>query len=203
METSDDRLDMPNDPLRGHPASRLPTADDLGAVDALPQQIDPRADVGHVNLTVTDLGRSVGFYRDVLGLRVTQQDAQSAFLAAGGYHHHVALNTWQGPAQSPAPGTAGLHHFAVRLPDKLALAEAVARLVRAGHPLLGATDHGVNLAVYSRDPDGNGIELMVDRPSHEWPLSASGGIAMRVDPLDLEALVVEALAEPPGPARGV
>ena len=202
METPGDQLHKPNDPLRGHPASRLPAAEDLGAVDPLPQQIDARADIGHVNLTVTDLERSVGFYRDVLGLRVTQQDGQSAFLAAGGYHHHVALNTWQGPAHAPAPGTAGLHHFAIRLPDKLALAQAVARLVRAGDPLLGATDHGVNLAVYSRDPDGNGIELMVDRPSDEWPRSASGGIAMRVDPLDLVGLVVEALTEAPEPDPG-
>ena len=193
MATPDNQLHSPNDPLRGHPASRLPAAGDLAAVDPSPVQIDPRAEVGHVNLTVTDLQRSVGFYRDVLGLHVTQQDEQSAFLAAGAYHHHVALNTWQGPVQARAPGSAGLHHFAIRLPDKLALAHAIVRLVRAGHPLLGATDHGVNLAVYSRDPDGNGIELMVDRPSDEWPRSADGGIAMRVDPLDLQALVVEAL----------
>jgi len=183
--------------MRGHPSSRIPAAEDLAAVTPPPRQIDPGADVGHVNLTVTDLRRSLSFYRDVLGLRVTQQDDQSAFLAAGGYHHHVALNTWQGEAHAPAPGSAGLHHFALRLPDKLALAQAVVRLVRAGHPLLGATDHGVNLAVYLRDPDGNGIELMLDRPIDEWPRSADGGIAMRVDPLDLEALLVEALAEPP------
>ena len=95
-------------------------------------------------------------------------------------------------------GSAGLHHFAIRLPNRLALAQTVLRLLRAGHPLLGATDHGVNLAVYSSDLDGNGVELMVDRPSDEWPRSASGAIAMRVDPLDLHALVVEALAKPAG-----
>lgn len=187
-------LDQSNDPLRGHPASRLPTGEDVAGVAPPARQADPRADVGHVNLTVTDLPRSVGFYRDVLGLRVTQQDEQSAFLAAGDYHHHVALNTWQGPAQPPPPGSAGLHHFALRLPDEPALAHAVARLVRAGHPLLGATDHGVNLAVYLRDPDGNGIELMVDRPRDAWPRSADGAIAMRVDPLDLRALVLRALS---------
>ncbi len=197
MERPQDQLPRPNDPMRGHPSSCLPAAEDLAVIDAAPREIDPRADVGHVNLTVTDLRRSVGFYRDVLGLRVTQKDEQSAFLAAGGYHHHVALNTWQGKAHAPAPGSAGLHHFAIRVPDRIALAQAVVRLVRAGHPLLGATDHGVNLAVYSRDPDGNGIELTLDKPSDEWPRSAEDVIAMRVDPLDLQALVLEALAAPP------
>lgn len=189
----DDRSRTPNDPLRGHPSSRLPSADDLAGVDPVPRAVAPRMDVGHVNLTVTDLPRSVSFYRDLIGLHVTQQDEQSAFLAAGDYHHHVALNTWQGAAQAPPPGSAGLHHFALRLPDGAALAQAVARLVRAGHPLLGATDHGVNLAVYLRDPDGNGVELMLDRESDEWPRSPEGAIAMRVDPLDLRALVLEEL----------
>src|SRR4051794_9529708 len=187
MGTHEDRPRLPNDPLRGHPASRLPSAEALAAVDPAPHAIDPRADVGHVNLTVTDLPRSLSFYRDVLGLHVTQQDEQSAFLAAGDYHHHVALNTWQGEAEARPPGSAGLHHFALRLPDEIALAQAVVRMVGAGHPLLGATDHGVNLAVYSRDPDGNGIELMLDRQPDEWPRSADGAIAMRVDPLDLQA----------------
>lgn len=199
MGTPEDPPQLPNDPLRGHPSSRLPAAADLVALGPAPPAIDGRADVGHVNLTVTDLPRAVGFYRDVLGLRVTQEDEQSAFLAAGEYHHHVALNTWQGEARAPAPGSAGLHHFALRLPDRTALAQAVVRLLRAGHPLLGATDHGVNLAVYSRDPDGNGIELMLDRPSDEWPRSADGAIAMRVDPLDLQTLVLDALGAAPRP----
>lgn len=185
-------MDPPNDPLRGHPASRLPSAADVAGLD-LAEEIDARADVGHVNLTVTDLERAVAFYRDVIGLHVTQRDAQSAFLAAGDYHHHVALNVWDPEAQAPPAHAAGLHHFALRLPGKAALAEVVARLLRAGHELLGATDHGVNLAVYLRDPDGNGLELMVDRPSAQWPRSADGGIAMRVDPLDLRGLVLEAL----------
>ncbi|HEX8977302.1 MAG TPA: VOC family protein [Solirubrobacteraceae bacterium] len=182
-----------NDPLQGHPASRLPTLADLRALPAGRREISPRADIGHVNLTVSDLDRAVRFYRDVIGLHVTQRDRQSAFLAAGEYHHHLALNIWD-PEATPRPAhSAGLHHFALRLPDLTALAEVVARLLRAGHPLLGATDHGVNLAVYLRDPDGNGLELMVDRPSADWPRSPDGSIAMRVAPLDLRALVTKML----------
>jgi catechol 2,3-dioxygenase len=183
-----------NDPLRGHPASRLPIVADIPALAAGRGEISPRADVGHVNLAVTDLERAVRFYRDIIGLHVTQRDPQSAFLAAGDYHHHVAVNTWD-PQATPPPGhSSGLHHFALRLPDVAALAEVVARLVRGGYPLLGATDHGVNLAVYLRDPDGNGLELMVDRASRDWPRSPDGSIAMGVAPLDLRALVIETLA---------
>jgi catechol 2,3-dioxygenase len=182
-----------NDPLRGHPASRLPTPADVQALRAGVGEISARADIGHVNLTVTDLERALRFYRDIIGLRVTQRDQQSAFLAAGGYHHHVALNTWDPMATTPPAHSAGLHHFALRLPDLAALAEVVARLLRAGHPLLGATDHGVNLAVYLRDPHGNGLELMVDRPSSDWPRSPDGSIAMTVAPLDLQDLVTEML----------
>lgn len=183
----------PNDPLLGHPGSRLPSAADVDALIRPDADIDPRADIGHVNLTVVDLERSVTFYRDLIGLHVTQRDAQSAFLACGAYHHHVALNRWDATATAPPPGSTGLHHFAVRLPDATALAAVVARLLRGGQELLGATDHGVNLAVYLRDPDGNGVELMVDRPSAEWPRASDGSIAMRVDPLDLSALVRKAL----------
>jgi catechol 2,3-dioxygenase len=163
------------------------------AAAATDERIASRADVGHVNLTVTDLERALRFYRDVIGLHVTQRDARSAFLAAGEYHHHVALNTWDGDATQPPPHSAGLHHFALRLPDARALADVVVRLVRGGHELLGATDHGVNLAVYLRDPDGNGLELMLDRPEEEWPRDADGSIAMRVAPFDLRALVLEQL----------
>ena len=186
-------MPSPNDPLRGHPASRLPTAEEVAALVTEPA-ISARAEVGHVNLTVTDLERAVAFYRDVIGLHVTQRDAQSAFLAAGDYHHHVALNTWDPGAQPPPAHAAGLHHFALRLPDTAALAGVVVRILRAGRELLGATDHGVNLAVYLRDPDGNGLELMVDRPSAQWPRADDGAIAMRVDPLDLHALVEAAYA---------
>ena len=188
------RDEAPNDPLRGHPSSRLPAASDIAAAPEVGPEISPHTDVGHVNLTVTDLERSLAFYRDVLGLRVRQRDEQSAFLAAGGYHHHVALNTWDPDVRPRPPHSAGLHHFALRLPDERALAEVVVRLVRAGHELSGATDHGVSLAVYLRDPDGNGVELMVDRPSEQWPRAADGSIAMRVDPLDLRALVAAALS---------
>ena len=181
--------DAPNDPLRGHARSRLPSANDVAAAPEVRPRVSPEADIGHVNLTVTDLERSLAFYRDALGLRVTQRDEQSAFLAAGDYHHHVALNTWDAAAHPRPAHAAGLHHFALRLPDTTALAEVVVRLLRAGHELCGATDHGVNLAVYLRDPDGNGVELMVDRPSEQWPRAADGSIAMRVDPLDLQALV--------------
>lgn len=190
----------PNDPLTGHPGSRLPTAAVLGAVGTVPAAISPDADIGHVNLTVSDLERAVVFYRDVIGLRVTQRDEDSAFLAAGDYHHHVALNRWDREARPPPPRTTGLHHFGLRLPDRTALAEVVVRMVRAGHPLLGATDHGVNLAVYLADPDGNGLELMVDRPPDEWPRRSDGSIAMTVAPFDVEALVVDAIS--PGAGRG-
>ena len=185
--------DASNDPLRGHPDSRLPSAADVAAARDVGAAIVPGADVGHVNLTVMDLERSLAFYRDGLGLHVTQRDDQSVFLAAGDYHHHVALNTWDVDVQ-PHPGHgAGLHHFALRLPDRTALAAVVVRVLRAGHGLTGATDHGVNLAVYMRDPDGNGVELMVDRPPQAWPRAADGSIAMRVDPLDLRELVSAAL----------
>ena len=182
------------DPLRGHPDSRLPEAADVQRLSGAARAIAPAADVGHVNLRVQDLERAERFYRDVIGLRVTQRDAESVFLAAGSYHHHVALNVWDGPATTPPHGAAGLHHFALRLPNARALAEVVVRILRAGHELLGATDHGVNLAVYLRDPDGNGLELMVDRPPEQWPRGPDREIAMRVDPFDLRALVVESLS---------
>ena len=182
----------PNDPLRGHPASRLPSVADVAQFEP-GGAIGAGADVGHVNLTVTDLDRAVAFYRDVIGLHVTQRDSQSVFLAAGDYHHHVALNTWDQDAQAPRAHAAGLHHFALRLPSAEALAAVVVRIVQSGHELLGATDHGVNLAVYLRDPDGNGLELMLDRPSPDWPRDGAGAIAMRVDPFDLQRLIVDSL----------
>ena len=181
-----------NDPLRGHPGSRLPSAGDVCEIVLESREISEGADVSHVNLRVTDLARSLAFYRDVLGLHVTQQDAESVFLAAGEYHHHLALNVWGTAARAAPPEAAGLDHFALRLPDEAALAEVVVRILQAGHGLQGATDHGVNIAVYLRDPDGNGVELMVDRPDTEWPRGRNGGIAMRVDPLDLTGLLAEA-----------
>jgi catechol 2,3-dioxygenase len=188
-----------NDPLRGHPDSRLPGADDVREIVLESPEISAGADVGHVNLRVTDLARSLAFYRDVLGLHVTQRDAESVFLAAGEYHHHVALNVWGTAATAAPPEAAGLHHFALRLPDEAVLAGVVVRILQAGHRLQGATDHGVNIAVYLRDPDGNGVELMVDRPEDEWPRGQDGGIAMRVDPLDLTGLLADAFGVDMGP----
>lgn len=184
---------MANDPLRGHPESRLPTPPQVDRLRRSSPAIAPTTDVGHVNLRVLDLERALSFYRDAIGLTVTQLDGESAFLAAGAYHHHVALNTWDSPSRKAPADAAGLHHFALRLPDRRALADVVARVVRAGHELLGATDHGVNLAVYLRDPDGNGLELMVDRAPEDWPRTEDGAIAMRVDPLDLAALMAAEL----------
>jgi catechol 2,3-dioxygenase len=155
--------------------------------------IDPRTRVGHVHLTVSDLDRALAFYRDVLGFEVTMRYGREAvFLSAGGYHHHIGLNTWAGRgAPRPASGTTGLYHFAVLLPDRPALAAAVRRLAQAGVPLEGASDHGVSEAVYLRDPDGNGIELYRDRPEQEWPRAPDGTLVMYTRPLDLEELMAE------------
>jgi len=155
--------------------------------------IDPRTRIGHVHLTVSDLDRALTFYRDVLGFEVTTRYGQDAvFLSAGGYHHHIGLNTWAGKgARRPAPGTTGLYHFAVLFPDQRALGAAVRRVVDAGIPLEGATDHGVSEAVYLRDPDGNGVELYRDRPEAEWPRAPDGQLVMYTRPLDVEGLMQE------------
>ncbi|HWC75204.1 MAG TPA: VOC family protein [Gemmatimonadales bacterium] len=153
--------------------------------------IDPRTRIGHVHLTVSDLDRSLAFYRDVLGFQVTARYGPDAvFLSAGGYHHHIGLNTWAGRgAPQPPPGTTGLYHFAILFPDRVALAETVRRVLEHGVPLEGASDHGVSEAIYLRDPDGNGIELYRDRAENEWPRSKDGNIQMHTRPLDLEALL--------------
>ena len=156
--------------------------------------IDPRARIGHVHLTVSDLDRALAFYRDALGFEVTTRYGTDAvFLSAGGYHHHVGLNTWAGRgAARPPRGTTGLYHFAVLYPDRAALARAVRRVVEHGVPLEGASDHGVSEAIYVRDPDGNGVELYWDRPETEWPRSPDGALTMHTQPLDLDALLTEA-----------
>jgi catechol 2,3-dioxygenase len=156
--------------------------------------IDPGTRIGHVHLTVADLDRALRFYRDVLGFSVTAHYGRDAvFLAAGGYHHHIGLNTWAGRgAPAPAPGTTGLYHFAILLPDRRTLAATVRRVLEHGIPLEGASDHGVSEAIYLRDPDGNGVELYRDRPEHEWPRAPDGSIAMHTRPLDLEQLLTEA-----------
>ena len=156
--------------------------------------IDPATRIGHVHLTVADLDRALRFYRDVLGFEVTTRYGRDAvFLSAGGYHHHIGLNTWAGPnAPRPPAGTTGLYHFAILFPDRRALAAAVRRVLDHGISLEGAADHGVSEAVYLRDPDGNGVELYRDRPPDEWPRAASGELAMHTKPLDLEKLLQEA-----------
>lgn len=153
--------------------------------------IDPRAHIGHVHLTVSNLERALAFYRDVLGFEVTATYGRDAvFLSAGGYHHHIGLNTWAGRgAPRPAPGTTGLYHFAILYPDRAALAAAVRRVLEHGVAIEGAADHGVSEAVYLRDPDGNGVELYRDRPESEWPRTEDGTIAMQTLPLDLPALL--------------
>jgi catechol 2,3-dioxygenase len=155
--------------------------------------IDPRVDIGHVHLKVSDLERAIGFYRDVLGFDLQQRmGGQAAFLSAGGYHHHIGLNTWQSAGGSPPPpGTTGLFHVAIRYPDRQTLAAALKRVLEAGVPIDGASDHGVSEAIYLRDPDENGIELYRDRPREEWPRDGDE-IAMVTRPLDVRALLAEA-----------
>jgi catechol 2,3-dioxygenase len=160
--------------------------------------IDPRVDIGHVHLKVADLDRSLGFWRDVLGFDLQQRMGdQAAFVSAGNYHHHLGLNTWESKGGSPPPrGSTGLYHVAIRYPDRRSLADALRRVLEAGIPIEGASDHGVSEAIYLRDPDDNGVELYRDRPEEEWPRPADGeGVAMTLQPLDLQALLAE-LDEP-------
>jgi catechol 2,3-dioxygenase len=154
----------------------------------------PNTRVGHVHLKVSDLDRAIAFYRDVMGFDLVQRyGAQAAFLSAGGYHHHIGLNTWQSRGgQPPAPGRTGLFHVAFLYPDRPSLARALAQVVAAGVAIDGAADHGVSEAIYFNDPDGNGIEIYRDRPETDWPRDASGQLDMVNDPLDLHALLAEA-----------
>jgi catechol 2,3-dioxygenase len=166
-------------------------AEDRIANTALDAPIDPGTRIGHVHLKVADIERSLGFYCGVLGFELMQRFGTSAaFVSAGGYHHHIGLNTWEskgGPP--PAKGTTGLYHLAVLYPTRAALADALRRLIKAGIPLDGASDHGVSEALYLRDPDQNGVELYRDRPREEWPLDAAGALAMVTERLDLEDLL--------------
>jgi catechol 2,3-dioxygenase len=156
--------------------------------------IDPRVNIGHVHLKVSDLDRALGFYVGVLGFELQQRYAdQAAFVSAGGYHHHLGLNTWESKGAAPPPrNTTGLYHTAIRYPDRKTLADAYRRVLDANIPIDGATDHGVSEAIYLRDPDDNGVELYRDRPEEEWPRAADGrGIAMYNAPFDLQALLAE------------
>jgi catechol 2,3-dioxygenase len=156
--------------------------------------IAPETRVGHVHLKVADLERAIGFYSGVLGFEVTvRYGTQAAFLSAGGYHHHIGLNTWDSlGAPPPPPGHTGLYHTAFLFPDRKALAAALKRVVEAGYSLTGASDHGVSEALYLDDPDGNGVELYRDRPKADWPRAADGSLAMFTRRLDVEALLAEA-----------
>ena len=149
--------------------------------------------MGHVHLKVADLERALGFYRDVLGFELTRRSGSSAaFLSAGGYHHHIGLNTWESAGgRPPDAGTTGLYHLAILYPTRAELGDALRRLQKAGIPLEGASDHGVSEALYLRDPDGNGVELYWDRPQEEWPRTPDGGLAMFTRPLDLDSLLSE------------
>jgi len=156
--------------------------------------IDPRVDIGHVHLKVADIDRSLGFWRDVLGFDLQQRMGdQAAFISAGNYHHHLGLNTWESKGGSPPPrGSTGLYHVAIRYPDRRSLADALRRVLEAGIPLEGASDHRVSEAIYLRDPDSNGVELYWDRPESEWPRPPDGhGVAMVTAPLDLDDLLAE------------
>lgn len=159
-----------------------------------PQPAPPETRVGHVHLKVADLDRAIAFYSGVLGFELMQRyGPQAAFLGAGGYHHHVGLNTWESAGGTPPPpGHTGLYHSAFLYPDRASLGRVLARVIAARIPLDGAADHGVSEAIYLRDPDGNGVELYRDRPPEEWPLDAQGRISMVNRPLDLDALLAEA-----------
>lgn len=156
--------------------------------------IDPRVDIGHVHLKVSDIDRSLAFWHDVLGFDVmARMGDQAAFISAGGYHHHIGLNTWESKGAGPPPRHAtGLFHIAVRYPDRATLADAVRRVAAAGIPLDGASDHGVSEAIYLSDPDGNGVELYRDRPRDEWPTDEDGNFTMFTKRLDVDELLASA-----------
>ena len=162
------------------------------------KRIDPRVEIGHVHLKVADLERALAFYNGVLGFEITQRMGNAAaFLSAGGYHHHIGLNTWHSRGGvPPAPDATGLYHFAIRYPDRAALGHALRRLENARIALEGASDHGVSEALYLSDPDGNGLELYWDRPRAEWPRAADGSLEMVTRRLDLEALRAAAAGTP-------
>jgi catechol 2,3-dioxygenase len=160
-------------------------------LEAAPRSIDPGVRIGHIHLKVADLDRALAFYSGVLGFDLIQRyGTHAAFISAGGYHHHIGLNTWESRGGSPPPpGTTGLFHTAILYPTRSALADALRRLVAAGIPLDGASDHGVSEALYLRDPDENGVELYWDRPAEAWPRDADGKLAMFTKRLDLDGLL--------------
>ena len=165
--------------------------------------VPPATDIGHIHLKVSDIERALAFYHGVLGFDIVARVGDhAAFVSAGGYHHHIGLNTWHSRGAPPPPTRAtGLYHFAIRYPTRRDLAVAVVRVIQAGVPLHGASDHGISEAIYLADPDGNGIELMWDRPREVWPRNADGSLLIAMaDPLDVESLLalVEDDAGEPG-----
>jgi catechol 2,3-dioxygenase len=155
--------------------------------------IDPGASIGHVHLKVSDLERSVKFYTEILGFEVTTRMGRSAaFLSAGGYHHHLALNTWDSEGGPPPPtGSSGLYHLAILMPNRKELARSLKRLTDHSWPIDGAADHGVSESIYLRDPDQNGIEVYADRPKEKWPRDPDGNLVMYTRPLNLDSLLAE------------
>lgn len=153
--------------------------------------IHPKVTIGHMHLTVSDLDRSLAFYKDLLGFEITTRINDSAvFLSAGGYHHHIGLNTWAGKGASPPPpGHTGLFHFAILFPTRKELATVLKKLIENNYPLEGASDHGVSEAIYLSDPDGNGVELYADRPKTEWSVKNDGEVEMVTLPLDIQNLL--------------
>ena len=170
------------------------TQDDPRIAEFLARPIDPGVRIGHTHLKVADIERSLAFYCGVLGFSLkARYGRDAAFIAAGDYHHHIGLNTWESKGgHPPAPGTTGLYHHAILYPGRAALADALRRLIAAGIPLTGASDHGVSEALYLDDPDGNGVELYRDRPQAEWPTNPDGSLAMYTKRLDLDGLLREA-----------
>jgi catechol 2,3-dioxygenase len=164
----------------------------FGMSDMPNRTIDPGVRIGHVHLKVADLDRALAFYRDILGFEITRKRGGAVFMSAGGYHHHIALNVWESQGGSPPPpGSTGLYHVAILYPSRRLLADALKRLIEAGIPLEGASDHGVSEALYLRDPDDNGVELYCDRPKEMWGREADGMIEMPSRPLDLRNLLAE------------
>lgn len=153
--------------------------------------IHPQTQIGHVHLKVSDLNRSVEFYKDVLGFEVTtRMGNNAAFLSAGGYHHHIGLNTWESEGgKQPASHSTGLYHLAILMPDRRELARMIKRLVEHQWPIDGMSDHGVSEAIYLKDPDGNGVEIYTDRPQEQWPRDEKGNLVMYTRPLDIEGLM--------------
>ena len=156
-------------------------------------KISPKAQIGHVHLTVKNIEKSLKFYKDILGFEVQQHLGGAVFLSAGGYHHHIGLNIWGSEyARQPEEGQIGLYHFAILYPSRKELAKAMKKIIEAGYQLTGSADHGVSEAVYLKDPDGNGLELYYDKPKKDWPLDKNGKIKMFTHHLDVNALIAEA-----------